>query len=279
MMHSKRPVASRSTAGFTLIELLVVIAIIAILAALLLPVLSSSKDKAVRTTCLNNLKQLGLANTMYADDNDGLMAWPNWDSGGASPTLQGWLYTTTTGSTIPSPDDTVKYPGDLAWRSGAWFRYTPNKKTYLCPQDIKSPTYTDTTGANSRKNKLSTYVMDGAVAGYPMPGSRYKFRTAKLTSVWSPMCYLIWEPDENILGPGLPGAFEFNDGSNYPDGGEGIGRLHSRKGGAILAIGGHALIISVEQFKQETTKGKGTGPGGKTLLWWSPFGKADGSGS
>jgi prepilin-type N-terminal cleavage/methylation domain-containing protein len=57
--------------GFTLIELLVVIAIIAILAAMLLPVLARAKESGRRISCLNNLKQLSLAVQMYVNDSDG----------------------------------------------------------------------------------------------------------------------------------------------------------------------------------------------------------------
>lgn len=80
----------RSNKAFTLIELLVVIAIIAILAAILLPVLAHAKKSAQRIECINNLRQLGIAQITYLQDNNDHFAGAGSRSEGYHP--EDWIY-------------------------------------------------------------------------------------------------------------------------------------------------------------------------------------------
>ncbi|MGH7993597.1 MAG: prepilin-type N-terminal cleavage/methylation domain-containing protein [Limisphaerales bacterium] len=113
--------------AFTLIELLVVIAIIAILAALLLPVLSQGKEKARRMLCLNNQRQLDLAWRMYADANSGFLALNDWNFRTAnvpeSPT-NSWV----TGNAGLDAD-----PSTIT--SGSIYPFVKNIQVYRCPTD------------------------------------------------------------------------------------------------------------------------------------------------
>ncbi|HXB61151.1 MAG TPA: prepilin-type N-terminal cleavage/methylation domain-containing protein, partial [Candidatus Acidoferrales bacterium] len=85
----------RRAGGLTLIELLVVVAIIAILAALLLPVVNRVQNQAARTADLSNLRQIMAAVHVYTGDNNDILTWPNWDYGRVMPNgvaRPGWLY-------------------------------------------------------------------------------------------------------------------------------------------------------------------------------------------
>jgi prepilin-type N-terminal cleavage/methylation domain-containing protein len=118
-INSRKTLRAR---GFTLIELLTVIATIAILAALLLPILSKAKIKAQRTTCLSNLHQLGFAWMMYLGDNNDYLA-----------------------ESYPVNNPDVWVQGDMTKlneagnadliRQGKLYPYNQNVKIYRCPAD------------------------------------------------------------------------------------------------------------------------------------------------
>ena len=110
--------------------------------------------------------------------------------------------------------------------------------------------------------------MNGAVCNYGrLPAVIGKPPVAqKITTPWSRMVYVQWEPDENLGSPPI-GAFAFNDASSFPDRNEGVGRLHT-KGAIIQALGGHVEFITFKKFTEEQNY-VSTPAQMKGLLWWA----------
>ena len=130
----------KRTHGFTLVELLVVIAIIAILASLLLPVLSHAKSNAGRIACLNNLRQLALACKQYSDDSNGELV-SSWPLGPDTDTVNpyswcpGWASLTTAQPDIYGPVPEFSPTNVYALEQGKIWPYVRSAPIYRCPSD------------------------------------------------------------------------------------------------------------------------------------------------
>jgi prepilin-type N-terminal cleavage/methylation domain-containing protein/prepilin-type processing-associated H-X9-DG protein len=149
--------------AFTLIELLVVITIIALLAAILFPVFAQAREKARQTTCLSNMKQVGMSILMYADDYDDLFPF----TFGYRPSTGEWTWL-----------DYIAVPPD--WQAGAstayiarqqlafpnsTYPYTKNWDVLTCPAspELRLDEYGLIYAGATKKPIAVSYVMNGAL--------------------------------------------------------------------------------------------------------------------
>ncbi len=146
--------------AFTLIELLVVIAIIAILAAMLLPALAKSKERALAIACMSDYKQLQYCYHMYVMDNNDFLP-PNKVAGPNASDKESWI-----GASDAKRDTTT-----TNIENGMLFQYNRSVKIYKCPSDrsLTIPTLLAPKGAP----RTRSCSIDWALAGNGYPTVKY----------------------------------------------------------------------------------------------------------
>lgn len=199
--------------GFTLIELLVVIAIIAILIALLLPAVQQAREAARRSTCKNNLKQLGLALHNYHETHRvfpfSTVCRVNAASdalGATSNTRQGWFH-----MILPFVDQAPLYnqitPRIQANQfPGAWPEATTRVAMFSCPSDPKA-------GKIGQQGFHGNYLLcsgsehQGDAGIYPrLKGMFYNLSSTKMRDVVDGMSTTIMGSEINIVEDGIPAS-------------------------------------------------------------------------
>jgi len=231
-----------SLKGFTLIELLVVMAIISILFALLMPAIQTAKENARQARCASNMRQLGQAMMLYANDNDshlpasgsehmaGRFDYVYGGTGGSFPQVnpaamrrirleEGTLWPYMTGFTRAG-----RFGTETRTKPDEWFA-SPDRNPYLCPSS----------GPVGRKAGLS-YSMNGGLDLYLADGARIGIQVGRIRSPSRKILLL----DESEL--------KLNDGRFVPPGEAPYLEVKHCNGGSLLFCDGSVRWIQKDTF-------------------------------
>jgi type II secretory pathway pseudopilin PulG len=259
---------------------LVVIAIIAILASLLLPVLSKAKDRALLTNDLNNIRQIMLAAHMFAGDNEDYLPYPGW--GGFPPDRDNWACDTKLPDGMGTDSPLVISNQVESCKRGQLGPYLKEVRTLTCPKDLaERATGKGKADFKRRQIKITSYIWNGAPISYMSPPLSIKTSLFKLSSLRT-TGILLWE------GPESEDQYLFNDVSNTPH--EGVSQRHGgskrpkdqkENVGGIAPLGsltGAGFSVKISKWFSPELAGKNIwplapNPSGPNDAWYNPDSK------